>query len=491
MERQITEQTSWTFLGAMHGFDQPLWTDFGYLKSGQRLPSAKVQKRMWQQCQHQSWYFLPWHRGYLAAFEAIVHDAVVKLGGPADWTLPYWNYSDTSDPNALKLPAAFNEMKVPTGEPNPLFVTRRYGDGSGTVVIYPRLVALTKVLKETEFAGTSTGGSSGFGGPPTRFQHSSENSNANGQLEQQPHNNVHVLVGGQIAHSNGQDPRNLGLMTNPDTAALDPIFWLHHANIDRLWEVWLKRNVHHQNPTKLTWLTGPANRKFAMPKPDGSDYHFAAKDVLDATALGYTYEDVSDPLHGENRIAGRLQRLGVRAAGLSALPGGSSMATKKTELLGANREAIALGGGTVETRVQIDKKVGRKLRASFQSSARAAAPTEPDRIFLNLENIRGANDATIFYVYVDLPKGAKPEDHPECLAGSVSLFGVRKASRLDDRHAGNGINETLEITDIVDSLHLQNKLDTDHLNVQFVPHTEIKPTDRISIGKVSLYRQGR
>ena len=32
--------------------------------------------------------------------------------------------------------------------------------------------------------------------------------------------------------------RASGLMTDPNTAALDPIFWLHHANIDRLWEVW-------------------------------------------------------------------------------------------------------------------------------------------------------------------------------------------------------------------------------------------------------------
>ena len=30
-----------------------------------------------------------------------------------------------------------------------------------------------------------------------------------------------------------------GFMRSPATAGRDPIFWLHHANIDRLWEVWL------------------------------------------------------------------------------------------------------------------------------------------------------------------------------------------------------------------------------------------------------------
>jgi Common central domain of tyrosinase len=43
-----------------------------------------------------------------------------------------------------------------------------------------------------------------------------------GLLEAQPHNTVHVQVGG-----------------DPNTAAQDSIFWLHHANIDRLWKRWL------------------------------------------------------------------------------------------------------------------------------------------------------------------------------------------------------------------------------------------------------------
>ena len=58
-----------------------------------------------------------------------------------------------------------------------------------------------------------------FGGQiasPTQF-------NApHGELESQPHDVVHVSLN--------------GLMDDPDTAAEDPIFWLHHANIDRLLE---------------------------------------------------------------------------------------------------------------------------------------------------------------------------------------------------------------------------------------------------------------
>jgi tyrosinase len=492
--RQIADATSWRFLGAMHGIDTALWNDFGYLKPNEPLPSPASQKQFWQQCQHQTWYFLPWHRGYLAAFEAIVLDAIVKLGGPADWALPYWNYSDRSNHNALKLPAAFHEKNLPSGQPNPLFVARRYGDGTGKVVLQPPDVALRAPMLEPHFAGSSTtGASTGFGGPHTRFQHSSRDGSGNGVLERQPHNQIHVLVGGQIAHSDGSDPRNLGLMTNPDTAALDPIFWLHHANIDRLWEVWLKRSAGHQDPADKAWLTGPADRVFAVPKPDGTSHEFAARDVLDTNALGYVYEDISDPLGGADRVATRLERLGVRREILaSAGPGVPAMTDeKKTELLGANGAAVQLAGGTVRTQVRMDPTVSRKMLDSFAANRRATGATkEPDRVFLNLENVRGDNDAVAFYVYVNLPHGANPAQHPECLAGAVSLFGVRKATRSDGSHGGNGINETLEITDIVDALHLSNRFDLDHLDVQFVPRTDIKPGDKISVGRVSVYRQG-
>jgi tyrosinase len=132
------------------------------------------------------------------------------------------------------------------------------------------------------------------------------------------------------------------------------------------------------------------------------------------------------------------------------------------------------------------------LSRSFATGA-AAAPSaqEPDRVFLNLENIRGTNDAAVFYVYVNLPDDADPKEHPENLAGVVSLFGVTKASRSDSAHAGNGITEVLDITHVVDTLHLTNALDLDHLKVRFVPHTDIGPRDNITVGRISVYRQSQ
>src|SRR5580692_653959 len=89
--RPFTDPTSWAYQAAVHGYDlaYPAWAAL----PGTR-PAPAEQKHYWNQCQHATWFFLPWHRMYVAYFEQIVAATVVGLGGPAGWTLPFWNYSD-------------------------------------------------------------------------------------------------------------------------------------------------------------------------------------------------------------------------------------------------------------------------------------------------------------------------------------------------------------------------------------------------------------
>lgn len=474
--RAITDPTSWLYLAAMHGIDEDLWRQAGYLAPGVALPSGPAVARDWAQCQHHTWYFLPWHRGYLAAFEAIVRAAVVELGGPADWTLPYWNYNETAPAASNTLPAPFREAKMPDGSTNPLFVALRVND----VAIVRGDIDLTQALTDPEFTGPGGGGSPGFGGAETVFAHNGSRK-SEGWLEQSPHDIVHGDVGG-----------NDGLMADPDTAALDPIFWLHHANIDRLWEVWLRRDAQHANPTDPAWLNGPlVGRKFYAPGPNGAPHVYTAKDMLDTTApqLGYIYEDVSDPLGAGSRLSLRLGDLGVGAEATSALLQRQSVPkTPNVELLGANNAAVKLDQSGGETVVKVDKAVTTKLTGSFKGLA-AAQPAEPDRIFLNLENIRGENDAAKFYVYVDLPKGANPGKYPQNRVGVVSLFGMRAATRPGGDHGGNGISKVLEITKLVDALHLSGQQLGD-LTVRFVAASDLRPDDAISVDRVSVFRQG-
>ena len=115
----------------------------------------------------------------------------------------------------------------------------------------------------------------------------------------------------------------------------------------------------------------------------------------------------------------------------------------------------------------------------------------PDRVFLNLENVRGRRDATAFSVYVGLRDDEEPRNHPERLAGKVAPFGVSQASDPDGEEGGQGLTFVLEITDIVDGLTLEGSFDVESLPVRLVPQRPVDEEDELSIGRISIFRQGR
>jgi hypothetical protein len=57
----------------------------------------------------------------------------------------------------------------------------------------------------------------------------------------------------------------------------DPLFWVHHANIDRLWANWQKRHRHAVPPNRSETL---------KPSPL---FGVKVSAVLDIKALGYSY----------------------------------------------------------------------------------------------------------------------------------------------------------------------------------------------------------
>jgi tyrosinase len=270
----ITDPTGWRYQAAVHGYPGHAHDPFAV--RGETLPANAAQQQFWNQCQHQTWFFLPWHRNYLACFEEIVAATVVKLGGPQGWALPYWNYSDTSNPNAQSLPPAFLNQSNSDGSQNALWV-----DGRNMTTAQDQLPAThvaLDCLTQSPFGGTASGGSPGFGGPETPFNHFG---NTSGYLENLPHNVIHDDVG--------------GLMSDPDTAALDPIFWLHHSNIDRLWEVWTHRDPAFTDPGDAAWLT---DVPFVLHDSNGAVVNFTPSQMLDTTKVrhGYQYDNISDPI---------------------------------------------------------------------------------------------------------------------------------------------------------------------------------------------------
>jgi tyrosinase len=484
--RALNDPTAWRFFGAIHGFDPGIWQQLGYFSPNDPMPTPADQATFWAQCQHGTWYFLPWHRGYLIALEAMIRDAIKNMrGAPADWALPYWNYFK---PNQNALPPAFASPDWPDGQGNnPLFVTARYGNGSGTIFV-PMNRVNENALGDGPFVGPGQGGSQGFGGIETGFNH---DDSTHGGIERQPHDLVHGLVGG------GDPQTDLpGLMSDPDTAGLDPIFYLHHANIDRLWEVWKGMPTAQGDPdNNPDWANGPPNsggQAFVVPMPGGASMTYTPGQMSNLATLNYIYDDTSPPAAEPQPIA-RLRRLGVPATAAAALARSTAMAgPPNVELLGANTQSIRLSGTEARTSVALSPAVKNKVTASLQATraAAAAARTAPDRVFLNLENVRGVNDAVTFSVYINVPEGEDPAQHPELDAGTIGLFGVRKASVRDSRHAGDGVNYVLEITSIVDALHLSGALDANQIHVRLVPLKPVPDSAQISIGRISVYRQG-
>jgi tyrosinase len=449
--RKIGQRTSWAYLGAIHGLDVAGWVQAGIVSAGDPLPSQSERGRLWNQCQHNSWFFLPWHRGYLAAFEAIVAKAVQDLGGPNDWALPYWNYLDATEPLVRDIPKAFTDPTMPDGSPNALAKPHRAAIKLGPTPWFPRDIDLS-AMAEKHF--TAASGALGFGGGATRFNHLGGPA-ATGAMEGNPHNRVHVMIGGVGA--------NAGYMSDPDYAALDPIFWLHHCNVDRLWAAWMAKPGSNQE-NGAQFMAGPAPRQFEMPDALGNLAVFTPAQLLPGGPLEPTY----DTLAVGTGVA-------VVAQGGQGMPAGVSPPPPDAVPMGANDAPVSVSTSST-TLVQL-----------APAETIVAAPA-PQRVLLNLENVRGTAPSGVLNVYLSLPASlGLPASVPE-VVDTVSLFGLGKASREDGEHGGNGLTVALDITDLVRSLRAGVDGDLDQLQVRLEQPqgAELPP---ITVERVSVYRQ--
>jgi tyrosinase len=425
--RSRSDPTSWQYQANIHGLEPPgPHPDF------------------WNQCQHQTWYFLPWHRGYLQRFEEIVRSAIRHLGGPSDWALPYWNYSDASNPDAYTLPPAFRDSTAPGLGHNPLRVAQRSSRANSGQRVGPLRDTSVDALDVFRFKASPHGASGGFGGPETGFNHGGGRF---GELEAVPHGVVHVDVG--------------GLMGDPATAARDPIFWLHHANIDRLWAIWIGEG--HRNPTNRGWL----NLKFKLHDAHSHVVTFSAADMLDTEALGYRYDSLDDP-RGPHPVAPAL-----------ATEAEMDEDEPTPEMVGATEAPTELGAAPASAQVRIEAPSG---------PAAVAGEGAPE-VFLSLENVTGATTATNYDVYVNLPQGAAPDDHEDRLAGVLSTFGIARATSPDDPHGGGGLHATFDITGLVERLRAAGDWDEAALRVTFVPREADEELPPVRVGRVSVYHR--
>ena len=225
-QRPASDPTSWAFQAGMH-------------------PSN---------CQHNTIHFLSWHRMYVYFFERILRQAV----GDPSFTVPFWNYSVETQ---RILPAPFRDPS------NALYVAERswvVRSGQQPAPDQNYRFDYSAAFAATNF--THVGDGTSFAG----------REGARGLLENSPHNLVHTWIG--------------GFMGTLDKAALDPVFWMHHANLDRLWEEWLKQGGGRANPTGGVFL----DTNFTFYDVGGNAVVMRGSQILDTVGdLDYRYEGQS------------------------------------------------------------------------------------------------------------------------------------------------------------------------------------------------------
>jgi tyrosinase len=181
--------------------------------------------------------FLPWHRAYLLFFDSAARDQ------NSDAVLPWWDW--TSDASHLTgLPAAYTSGgpalqsgPIPAMNGQPERRTTRNPSSPGSL---PTPEELEAVLGLTDFRDFSN------------------------QL-QDIHDGIHGWAGGD--------------MGSIATSAFDPVFWAHHAMIDRAWYLWqLRHGVNNIPPDYLDQALFPG---------------YTVQQVLDVRSLGYDYAAAS------------------------------------------------------------------------------------------------------------------------------------------------------------------------------------------------------
>ncbi len=199
--------------------------------------------------------FLGWHRRYLLEFERELGrvDALLRPGAPQRLAVPYWRWQSPF-PKWLNgfLPA------LDPGTGRPPAPRKNASPPSKANATDVRTIVERFSIQQTGLTGENdytkfTYGLEGWGRRP-------------GGTSLPAHNQGHAWIG--------------GIMNNTMASPTDPAFWLHHAEVDRLWQIW--RQAHGSPGPRLS-----GRDRIMDPWPESYD------DLLDTQGLGSGYDSMT------------------------------------------------------------------------------------------------------------------------------------------------------------------------------------------------------
>lgn len=315
----------------------------------------------WNSCHKggDAFFFLAWHRMYVYFFERILR---AKSGDP-NLTLPYWDYQS-----------------------NP--------------VLHPayRTNSATNYLYHTRNPSVNAGGSiDAVGSISKSFNNSMDKTNYYDfqSLLNGPHGAVHVAI--------GRD------MSSTSTAGQDPAFWLHHTNIDRLWERWLGMCGGRANPTTDDqWIT----KTFTFYDENGDPHSMTGSQVVDvARQLNYRYESPADaPCSRTFQMA--FTKYYKRR--LIEFPDPVALDDKLLKI-----SFIQSDSDSLREFIADEKKT--KLNFTDKKS--------PDKFMIELTDVTIEDEPEgVIEIYLNLPTNSKPTPESKSFVGVLDLF------TLNDHH---------------------------------------------------------
>ena len=177
---------------------------------------------------HNNGVFLPWHRGCVLSLENILQEFDCRV------TVPYWNWSLSSPVQAEPFWGLAADQFSASGAPG----NRCVDDGPFGYTPNPPFTSFQltngRCLKRRITGGSAASTAVVNHLVNVRYPQPGQYDSFRNRLEHGPglHDSVHCIVGGTMCSAR---------------AANDPIFFSHHANIDRIWYEWQKQSPAHES----------------------------------------------------------------------------------------------------------------------------------------------------------------------------------------------------------------------------------------------------
>src|SRR3954471_444546 len=326
-------------------------------------------------CRHSRLSFLHWHRHYLNFFEAICGEMI----GDPDFALPYWNWSK----KAGVIPAPFydiKELNVEHWKDPGVYKGKTWGPVNS---VPKRGLAKGKGLLNDPVRGgnfTLTN--------INAIKKFPDAASFRSGLEGSPHNNGHVVAG---ALANGQTG-HIGDGLSP----LDPIFWLHHCMVDRVWAEW--QRTHTTPDPGETYATDFVDRK-------GAAASVVSGGAMTVAGMGYTYDVLEPPARplAASRQGGNLLE-GITPDLERALSAPPALKTLGSASYNAISKPLVKTAITVSTAGLAETLTGDRAFKSF-SLGREVVGVESRRTIAKLSDVQlqsGKGDIVV-NVFVNCP----------------------------------------------------------------------------------------